>query len=291
MALAKNWTQEEVNFLIEHKKKPSAWVALKLGRTKEAVATKKSKLKLSCRGKWTKDEIQFLIDNLGEIPIESIANRLNRSLNAVNQRANLLGFSAVMTSDKISFNELVNELGYGSSYLYLKEKWTSLGLKLGYFKINGRRVLGLEIDQFWKWAEKNQDRLNFKNLEHNAFGYEPEWAKKKIDKDRKLNKQKDKVWTEEEKERLVRLLKNGLDIFRISRELNRSQQAIMSQIIRMDIKYRPKYIDSRKWTDDEKKLLIQMKEKDYSIEEIAEAIGKTTGAVRIKYMRIVGKVD
>ncbi len=289
MAQAKNWTQDEINFLIKHKNKSTEWVALKLGRTERAVVIKKSKLKLSSRGKWTKDEIQFLIDNLGEMPIESIANKLHRSLNAVNQKANILGFSTVIASDKLSFNELINELGYGSSYLYLKDKWTSLGLKLAYFKINGKRVLGLEIEQFWKWAEKHQDRLNFKNLEHNAFGYEPEWAKKKIDKDRKRNKQKDKVWSEEEKERLILLLKNGLDIFRISRELNRSQQAITSQMIRMGIKYRPKYIDSRKWTDDETALLMQMKEKDCSIDEIAEKIGKTAGAVKIKYMRMTGK--
>ena len=35
------------------------------------------------------------------------------------------------------------------------------------------------MPDFWKWAEQNQNFLDFSNFEENVLGVEPDWAKRK----------------------------------------------------------------------------------------------------------------
>lgn len=41
---------------------------------------------------------------------------------------------------------------------------------------NNRPVMMIRIDDFWKWAEKHQDLLDFSNYELNMLGAEPSWV-------------------------------------------------------------------------------------------------------------------
>ena len=281
----KVWTEDEIAFLVKYKNRNATWIAKKLGKTRQQVADKIHRMGISNRGKWTKEQIDFLKGTAGEISVGKIAKRLGRSKGAVKQKCQELGLSIVVDTGNVSFNTIIKEFGYDSSYAYLKEKWQSMGLKIEEGIVNGRKCLCVDIPHFIKWAEEHKEKLDFRNLEHNAFGIEPEWMKNKIEADRRADKNKNNTWTDEEKDKLISMTKNGLDIFRISMELNRSHQAIMTQIHRLNIPYRPVTPDAKKWTEEETETLIKMREHGESFEVIAFAIGKSYGAVKRKYSR------
>ena len=85
------------------------------------------------------------------------------------------------------------------------------------------------------------------------------------------------------------MTKNGLDIFYISRTLNRSQASILGQLHRLGVPYRPRTKEKRYWTEEEVKTLIKLKDRGESDETIANVMGRSVGSVRIKHSRIMSE--
>lgn len=46
-------------------------------------------------------------------------------------------------------------------------------------KVKGSSFKVINLDEFWKWAEKNRTIIDFSQLEENVLGKEPEWLKDK----------------------------------------------------------------------------------------------------------------
>lgn len=65
---------------------------------------------------WTKEEIEYLSDNYGQLSYGTLAKNLNRSCNAINIKARKLNLGAFLEcGDYITFNQLLIALGYGKN--------------------------------------------------------------------------------------------------------------------------------------------------------------------------------
>lgn len=239
--------------------------------------------------KWEENEIEYLKEYLGDKSILQIAKHLNRSIQSVIQKANKLRLSTAYSGDKISFYTLITELGFGGSYTHLYEKWKSMGLKISDIYLKNTWVRKVSLDDFWKWSEKHQDKVDFRNLEHNAFGYEPQWATEKIRRDRRrvIEYKYKKTWTKEEDAMLLQYIKKNLTSREISERLNRSQTSIENRVTRLNVPNRPNIYKKRYWTNEEIEKMITMIEQGCGYDEVSCELNRGAGSCKAKHFRIL----
>jgi hypothetical protein len=144
-------------------------------------------------------------------------------------------------------------------------------------------VMTVYIEDFWKWAEKNQDLLDFSRFEENALGKEPAWVKEK----RKIDYQYSRristdPWTPTEDAKLIRLLKQQKYGYQeLSKILGRTSGAIQRRCCDLKIPDRPVKADNHnEWTDEELDTLSYMIKKGYRYPDIADRIGRSDKAIR-----------
>ncbi len=238
--------------------------------------------------RWTQAEEQQLAEEWGTYSIDTIANRLGRSRNAVIVRVARLGLGAHLdNSAMLSFNVLLKELGYSGGYGDRLKKFTKAGLKIHTQRVKDCSFRMVDIDEFWEFAEQNKQLIDFSRLEKNALGAEPDWVKVKRVQDFKRNcavKPHNAKWTEAEDKELLRLLRTYRYTYpEIANRLQRSEGAIQRRVNDLGIKERPLKADNHTlWTDEEIFTLCQMIKQGSNYESISRVIGKSTKAIRGK---------
>lgn len=152
---------------------------------------------------WTREEEAQLAEWWGQFSIPTLARRLNRSENAIKERASRMGLGAhLASSELISFNVLLQEVGLskgGSGYAWNYEKLKAAGLKIHTHRVSKKTFRMVDIYEFWKFAEKNRHLFDFSRLEENALGAEPAWVKAKRAEDYRracMMNTKKRKWTE-----------------------------------------------------------------------------------------------
>lgn len=233
---------------------------------------------------WTDEEKEYLAEKYGVISIGQIAKNLDRTESAIiNMRRRLKLGRFLENGEYISFNVLLNALGYThSSYLYtswIKNRKLPVHMK----KIHMNSVRVVYLNEFWNWAEKNQDFLDFSRFEENTLGLEPDWVKAKRKHDFETNQRYIKTpWTPAEDAKLIRLVRQYKYTYDdISKELRRTVGGISRRLFDLGIKERPIKADSHiMWTAAEKELLINLLKSGYGYELMAEKIGRSTKALR-----------
>ena len=240
------------------------------------------------RKKWTQAEEQQLAEEWGTYSIDTIANRLGRSRNAILVKVARLGLGAYLeNSAMISFNVLLKELGYSGGYGDRLKKFTQAGLKIHPQRVKDCSFRMVDIDEFWEFAEQNKQLIDFSRLEKNALGAEPDWVKVKRVQDFKRNcavKPHNAKWTESEDKELLRLLRTYRYTYpEIANRLQRSEGAIQRRVNDLGIKERPLKADNHNlWTEEEILTLCQMIKEGSNYESISQVIGKSTKAIRGK---------
>lgn len=127
-------------------------------------------------------------------------------------------------------------------------------------KSGKRTCIKIDLDDFWEWAEKNQDVITFKNFEKNALGIEPEWVDKKRAIDRKTPQKKFTHWTKEEERLLISKAKSGrYNLFELSVEFNRSEAAIRMKLFNLGCRTTKKR-EVVKYSEEEKHKILELKE-------------------------------
>ena len=221
-----NWTKEEETFLRENYRKVSTeTLSYLLKKDKDAIYRKASKLKLSKR-KWLKEEDEYLERSWGRTSITSIAEHLGRSELAVKERAQKMRLGSFLDAGGyVTLLEFLRAIGQESNYSYLNMRLERDGFPIKYKTKFKEKVKIVDIDEFWKWIEKNPSKLDFSNFEKNALGPEPKWVeKKRIDDKLKKKKFSTKPWTNTEDKRLI----EALNMFKysykeLSQMLNRTE--------------------------------------------------------------------
>lgn len=237
------------------------------------------------RKKWTQEELDFLEEKWGVLSKNLIAKKLNRSLNSVIVKAVRLGLGRYINArDEITLNLLINTLGYKNSYSWVSKKFENHNIPIKKMKIIDKSVKMVNINEFWKWAEKNKKILNFADFEEGALGKEPLWVKEKrnIDKN-SLNKiNRNRLWTKYEEQLLISKVKSMRYTYEeLSKEFNRTEGAIKSRLNKLQTPYRPLERDRHIiWTEEENNTLLQMYKEGYGANQIARKINKSEFSVK-----------
>ena len=188
--------------------------------------------------RWTKEEIEFLEESWGTKSKKSIAKHLGRTEAAVRHKAIRLGLGNWLhTSDYITVYELLNILGitYGGDVLErLKKHGFPSVKKVPHISAS---VNVIYLDKFWKWAEKNQDAISFKNFEYGALGIEPGWVNDKRARDKH---KKNTRWTPLDDEILKSMAKQyKYTAEEMAKRLQRSEPSILRRLYDLKIPERP----------------------------------------------------
>lgn len=246
---------------------------------------------MGCNRNWTKEEVQYLTDNYGEKSYQTLSRKLNRSIKAIEIKARRLKLGSFLEcGDYITWNQFQGAIGNSTGCGYKTKSW----IQDRNFPIHSKKVRNnsfriVYIHEFWKWAKDNQDLLDFSKMEENILGVEPDWAKEKRKRDfEKRQKIKQTPWTKDEDERLKYLLKKQKYTYmELSRMMMRTTGAIQRRCCDLNILDRPvKAENSRKWTESEEEILIELVTKGYEYELISEKIQKSSKAIRGKIGRM-----
>lgn len=235
---------------------------------------------------WTAAEKEYLEENYGKTSIPTLAKRLNRSENAIMIMRGKLGLGSFLDNgEHVTFRQLLLALGF-EEYSYYFISW----IKNRNFPVHRKKVINnsflvVYLEEFWEWADKNRTFLDFSKFEENALGLEPEWVKSKRKADVKRSLSYIKTpWTPVEDSRLRKYLREYKYTYpELSKKLNRTEGAIQRRIVDLKLKERPLKADNHiSWTKEEFCLLGQMINAGNTYEEMSEAIGKSTKAIRGK---------
>lgn len=234
---------------------------------------------------WSQGEIDYLQDNWGICSVKAISEHLGRSINAIQIMKNRLALGAFLDNGEyITFNQLLLALGITGGSIYKNISW----IKNRSFPVKYKTVLNCKfkivyINDFWKWAEKNQLMIDWSKVEMNILGEEPAWVKKQREVSYSKNlKIKNTPWTKPEDENLMKLLKEfRYDYINLSQKLQRSEGAIQRRINDLGIKERPLKADNHTpWTDDEYLKLSEMLKQRVNYELMSCELGKSSKAIR-----------
>ena len=163
---------------------------------------------------WTEKEEAYLQDKWGTVSIKGLSKALGRSENAIIVRAQRLGCGAHLESDvRISLNQFMLAL-YGGAQMggYTTNRLIQNGLPVKWHRVKKNRFRVIDIEDFWKWAEKNKSLLDFSRFDKYTLGAEPDWVdeKRKADfKKLQLHGQHNAAWTKAEDDKLRYLLEKN----------------------------------------------------------------------------------
>lgn len=246
------------------------------------------------RGKnWTNEECNYLIDNWGTLSLKTIAKNLGKSKNAVLNKVQRLELGPFLENgDYVSWNQFLKALGIQGSRNYKEVSWIqNRGFPIHTKKVRNCSFKVVYLNEWWKWAEKNQSFLDFSRFEENSLGLEPDWVKEKRKHDFELRHKYIKTpWTPLEDKRLERLIGQYKYTYaEISKMMRRTEGAIQRRCVELGLKGRPLRESPHniweKWQYDKLNELI---DKGVSYEYMSDVIGKSTKAIRGKVYVLYG---
>lgn len=177
---------------------------------------------------WTEEEDELLLEMAGQAGYDYIGSKLKRSPRAVQNR-----LIEIDTADKLMLTGMLTAAELGRLVQRDKSYITKLikedGLpakkpKLTYKDKDPHRWM-IDPYKFWKWAEKNRDKLNFYLIEADTIVPEPSWVaeQRKLDYEKPVTR---KRWTDEERKRAIELIYSGYTRPQVAKVMNRSVSSI-----------------------------------------------------------------
>lgn len=242
--------------------------------------------------KWTKEEESYLYDKWGVMSLPQIAKKLGRTEGAIINKRDKTNLGSFLESgDYITVGQLLKAIGKKNDK-YMNISWIEKrGLPIFKKKVSKKRVKCIRINEFWKWAEKNKNFLNFSEFERYALGKEPDWVNDKRIRDiQNKNKYKKTPWSKDEEEYLLFLVNQYKYTYKeISERIRRTDGAIRRKLLDLGIKARPIAENSIKWTEEEVKTLKELISLGYDYNSIGTKINtKSEKAIRAKVYRLYG---
>lgn len=238
---------------------------------------------------WLATESDYLEEKWGKVSIPTIAEHLDKSMNAIILKARRLGLGRHLHGGEyITLNQLA--IAMGKYYSQIKTRFIPRGLPIKHKKSVNKSFRIIYIKDFWEWAEDHKDLLEFSKFEVNALGEEPEWVKEKRKADFYAKRYIETPWTEEHDNRLIYLLNTYRYGYRyMSMDLRRTEGAIKRRMIDLKLMQRPIKADNHiPWTEDEIHTVVDLRKKGYGYEVIAERLGTRSAlAVRGKVERMI----
>lgn len=224
---------------------------------------------------WTKEELVYLEDSWGTYSIKHIAKKLGRTVNAIKLKANRIGLS----DPRLHFNGLtVLQLADVLHVSYKTiESWYerfSFPIRLKIFA-RTQKVRVVYYKDFWEWLKRHKQVVDFSKVEYGILGPEPKWMKEKRDADVYRRKKEGYHWTKEEELLLRSMVKaNCYTYLDIAKRLQRTENAVKRRLEDLGFFERP--VESQaSYTEDEIRISLDLFEKGYTVDAIAERFGKS----------------
>lgn len=237
---------------------------------------------------WTSEEKELLRDMWGDKSFPVMAKRLGRSINAIKIMAGRLNLPRMLDcGNYVTFSALLEAIGQHHNYSFCVSRWTDRGLPIKKQRVNTTSFRTVDIDDFWLWAEKNKDAVDFSRFEPGNLGKEPDWVAEKRRADQlKILQFKKTPWTKMEDEELVRLLNQfKYSYIDISAKLQRTEGAIKRRVKDLNLKQRPVKQANRPWEAEEVEILLKLKTKGYGFAYIGQQLNRSAQACRGRYER------
>lgn len=179
---------------------------------------------------WTPEEIEYLQENLGNVSMNYLVSKLNRTQNSIIIKATKLGIGgATIKTDYLLPNIAGKMIGKDIKTIMYWIKYKDLAFTKKNIRGNKKRVL-IEYDTFIKFLKDNQDLWDSRKVEPYALGYEPEWLIEKRKLDRQKPKKSQQKWTKFDEMEAVRMKNEGNPIQTIANKLNRSYASVRRKL-------------------------------------------------------------
>ena len=235
---------------------------------------------------WTDEEKEYLAENYGKMAIPSIAGQLGRSLGAVKLMKCRLGLGAFLESgDYVSLNQVYQAIYGRPAPGYTLNLWERHGLPMTLQRVEHCQFKVIELKHFWEWAERHKGLLSFRDFEEHALGKEPAWVGIKRRHD-VLTRAHNAPWTALEDAQL-QIMVGRKTYPEMAEALTRTSAAIKRRIYDLCLDGRPKRTKARRWTGEETDTLIKLYESGLSHDAIGKRLGRSGGAVRARFERMV----
>jgi hypothetical protein len=185
---------------------------------------------LTARKNWSASEIEYVKQHVGIFKIQTIADKLGRSEQSVLNKMKKLGLSNTKNqTGYLTTNELSDILKVDRTVIrgWMKRHG------LTYIKRATRTTKKFYLihpKDFWEWAEKHQEKIDFSKIEANSIVPEPAW----VNKQRKIKKKPSyKVWSTKEEKLLLQMRLEDMSVKRAAQILGRSEVSIQRKYDRL----------------------------------------------------------
>lgn len=133
---------------------------------------------------WDAQEEDYLLSRYGTMSDTSIAHNLNRELSEVRAKAKEMRLGSKLDNvDGVTLSSIATAL-WGNSSAQYQRKLLDMGVPYTVVSYGNEQTYHIvNLDDFFKWAKKHQDELNFCKFEKWIFGKEPAWVDIKRKKD------------------------------------------------------------------------------------------------------------
>lgn len=225
------------------------------------------------RKNMSEDDLRYIVDNYGKIPIEDIAAKVKRTPNTVSTITTQLGLRYVfLKKDEIPLYQLMLCLigQYTDSYLLynLLGKYDFPYRTERYYKI-------VHLPTFFDWYKNHIKLICCHSYIEGSLPIEPDWFLEKAQADKRAYQYMLKrIWTQEEDAYLQKLISERKGYKEISKILKRTGSAIKRRCYDLGIQ-KPKRFPPKFWTDAELIKLQELWLKGYEPCIIAEEIDKS----------------
>lgn len=242
---------------------------------------------------YTAEEIEYLSESWGQISLDTISKKLNRTKGAIIQKVNDLNLGPYLEAGEyIVLNQLMLALksGCAQGFAYTYNQWIEKGLPVKKKKVKNCYFKVLYFEDWWDWAEMNRTIIDFSRLQPLALGEEPLWLQEQRRVDFEMRQQFKKTpWEKSEDLLLVQLLESYKYSYReISLRLQRTEGAIKRRVIDLNIKARPvKMSNHNPWAKYEEDKLKELYQQGHRPSTMANYIDRSAQAISGKIERMI----
>lgn len=172
------------------------------------------------RKEWSESEEALLRRKYQYQTVQKTAQMLNRSVCSVKRKAAKMGLSHY--NDKLSAKTVAQ--AFDTEISVVKRWMDKFGLPSKKVNRGTHYTYYIDVKDFWKWAEKHKDTINWSKYELKSLVPEPEWVSEAV-LNYKVVRHRQK-FTPDELARIKFLICRGKTYTDIAKEMQRSYYSI-----------------------------------------------------------------
>ncbi|RFU66822.1 helix-turn-helix domain-containing protein [Bacillus sp. V59.32b] len=176
---------------------------------------------------WTNEERNYLRENVGQLKISTMADKLGRTEDSVLQMLKKLGLSNTKASTGLLTTYQLSQLLQVDAKT-VRHWILNHGLKCTKKTTrNIKKWYLIDPDDFWDWAAENRERITFSKIKYQSIPPEPAWCRTERMKERKNgSKNNYKNWSTLEERLVIQLISSGESYAAVGERLDRSSVSV-----------------------------------------------------------------